>query len=251
MKAASTKLYAGVVKAPIAKTQDWMQKKKEQILDAPIPNVGPIPLGPTMNMTVRDGIDAAKDSMMQIVGKKDGGGEHKKDKEEAEFRYKNNPLDNPKVLKEVIENPKAVYGYSPKEISSLNKFKVDWTNAKEVADVRIERIIYHEKLKIEKERLSIEMEKLRGKGYSIEEIARIKVEQRNEGRINNYLKSGNQKGLEMMKQRNLDKYGNPDGPTPDQLYLKYGSWEEVVYASTRSNPGMDVLTGLYDIYGGD
>lgn len=84
----------------------------------------------------------------------------------------------------------------------------------------------------------------------MEDIARMKVNQRNEGRINNYLKSGNHNGLESMK-RNLEEYGNPNGPTPNQLFEKYGSWEDVIYASTRSNPGMDVLTGLYDIYGGD
>lgn len=57
--------------------------------------------------------------------------------------------------------------------------------------------------------------------------------------------------LESMKQRILEQYGNPNRPTPNQLFEKYGSWEEVIYASTRSNPGMDVLTGLYDIYGED
>jgi len=120
-----------------------------------------------------------------------------------------------------------------------------------VANAQNERIIYHEKLKIQKENLSVEIETLRSEGYSLEEIARMRVNQRNEERINNYLKTGNHKGLESMKQRNLEQYGNPDGPTPNQLYEKYGSWEEVIYASTRSNPGMDVLTGLYDIYGGD
>ncbi len=34
-------------------------------------------------------------------------------------------MDNPKVSREIIENPKAVYGYSPKPESSLSKFKVD------------------------------------------------------------------------------------------------------------------------------
>lgn len=58
---------------------------------------------------------------------------------------------------------------------------------------------------------------------SLEEIARMRVNQRNEGRINNYLKTGNHKGLETMKQRNLEQYGNPDGPTPNQLYEEAGT----------------------------
>lgn len=171
--------------------------------------------------------------------------------ENTKFTYKNNPLDNPKVSKEVIENPQAVYGYSPKPESSLIKFKVDWTNPKEVAYAKNERIKYHEDIKMQKANLNDEIGRLRSEGLSLEQIAKIKVNQRNEVRINNYLKSGNKNGLESLKKRNLEQYGNPQGPTPNQLYEKYGSWEEVIYASTRSNPGMDVLTGLYDIYGGN
>ena len=71
INAASRKLYDDVVKASIAKNQNWM-KQKEQLLNASIPNVGPIPLGSSTNMTVREGIEATKNSWMQIVGGKDG-----------------------------------------------------------------------------------------------------------------------------------------------------------------------------------
>ena len=56
-----------------------------------------------------------------------------------------NPLDNPKIAKEIEGNTEAVYGYSPKKESALNKFGVDWTNGDEVAYARSERIKYHEK----------------------------------------------------------------------------------------------------------
>ncbi|WP_413365183.1 hypothetical protein [Lysinibacillus sp. 3P01SB] len=80
IKAAAAKTYDDVVKTPIAKTQAALKAKKEQLLDMPLHNFGlaPIPLGPTTNMTVREGIEAAKDTVMQAVGKRDGGGERTK-----------------------------------------------------------------------------------------------------------------------------------------------------------------------------
>jgi len=69
------------VKTPIAKTQAAWEKKKNQLLDTPLPNLGlsSFPLGPTANMTVREGIEAAQNTVMQIVGNKDGGGERTED----------------------------------------------------------------------------------------------------------------------------------------------------------------------------
>ena len=69
MKTAVAKTYEDVVKTPIAKTQTAWEKKKEQLLDMPLPHVGlsPVPLGPTANMTVREGIEAAQSTVMQMV----------------------------------------------------------------------------------------------------------------------------------------------------------------------------------------
>lgn len=79
---------------------------------------------------------------------------------------------------------------------------------------------------------------------SIEEIARMKVEKRNLDRIQSYLDSNNLEGLNAMKARNRQKYGIEEGPTPEQLFDKYGSWEDVIYGRTKSSPAMDVFTGL-------
>ncbi len=88
IKAATAKTYEVVVKTPIAKTQVALKAKKEQLLDMPLPNFGlaSVPLGPTMNMTVREGIEAAKDTVVQIVGGKDGGGERNKDADNLKFK---------------------------------------------------------------------------------------------------------------------------------------------------------------------
>jgi len=80
IKETATKTYQDVVKTPIAKTQAAWEKKKNQLLDTPLPNLGlsSFPLGPTANMTVREGIEAAQNTVMQMVGNKDGGGKQTK-----------------------------------------------------------------------------------------------------------------------------------------------------------------------------
>ena len=85
IKETATKTYQDVVKTPIAKTQAAWEKKKDQLLDMPLPHVGlaTAPLGPTANMTVREGIEAVQNTVMQMVGNKDGGGERNKDTDEV------------------------------------------------------------------------------------------------------------------------------------------------------------------------
>lgn len=85
----------------------------------------------------------------------------------------------------------------------------------------------------------------------MEEIARLKVEERNQGRMETYIKSNNLDGLNAMKERNILEYGRAERPTPEQLYKKYGSWEDVIYGSLKTNPAMDVLTGLFHSMGGN
>ncbi|MEL4105379.1 hypothetical protein AAFA46_00875 [Oscillospiraceae bacterium WX1] len=50
----------------------------------------------------------------------------------AQYTYKNNPMENPKAGKDIIEDPKAMYGYSPNPLSErIGRFAdFDWTNKK-------------------------------------------------------------------------------------------------------------------------
>ena len=158
---------------------------------------------------------------------------------------KNDPLSNPKIAKEIEANPDAVYGYSPKKGSPLDKFGVDWTDPKQVASARSKRMEYLQNMEQKKIKLEKEVAQLRSEGMSIEEIAKMKVEQRNRDRMQSYIDSNNYEGLAAMKERNIQQYGRAEGPTPEQLFEKYGSWEELIYSSVRTSPAMDVLTGLY------
>ena len=153
------------------------------------------------------------------------------------------PLSNPKIAKEIESNSDAVYGYSPKKGSPLDKFGVDWTNQEQVASARAKRMEYLKNMEQKKVKLESEVTKLQSEGKSIEEIARKMSEKRNLDRMKSY--DSNPEGLAAMKERNIQQYGREEGPTPEQLFEKYGSWEEVIYGSVRTSPAMDVLTGLY------
>lgn len=113
-------------------------------------------------------------------------------------------------LRDIIENPDAVYGFSPNpESTRIGKYadKIDWTNPEQVAVARQTREAYHNV----NESL---LQDLYNSGYTTKDIAA--------------------------------KFGM----SLEQALEKYGSHEEIINATVRSNPGMDACTGLYDIYHG-
>lgn len=80
--------------------------------------------------------------------------------------------------------------------------------------------------------LSEQAEELTAAGQSEEAIARTLVATRNA------LKRQFREGvplplLQIIEQRNSQKYGNPLGPTAEVLLLKYGSWRGVIGAACR------------------
>ena len=178
---------------------------------------------------------------------KGGKKEHlcKVDDIETGFKYMHNPSDNPKALGDAIRNPKAVYGYSPNPKSkSISGYAdaIDWSSPKEVAKATARREKYH----IRNDNILEQVIKMRAEGYSAEEIARKTNQLRNTNRLNDYI--SDPEGLARVKNRNLLKYGNEDGPTAEYLFEKYGSWEKVIEKSMSANPGMDACCGLYDKY---
>lgn len=162
------------------------------------------------------------------------------------FTYKNNPMDNPKAAQDIIENPAAVYGYSPNPNSTrIGEFanKIDWYDPNQVEIARQSRQEYHM-------RNQQKLEELYSQGYSTEDIAHKIVNERNANRLNSYLNRGDMEGYKIARKSNLDTYQNAGGPTPELLLKKYGSWEGVINAALRGNLGMDACVGLYDLYYG-
>ncbi|WP_312339229.1 hypothetical protein [Anaerospora hongkongensis] len=213
---------------------DGMQKltRKEHVLD-----VVPAKYGRGIAGKFAEGVGEADDSR-KIAGVEES--------RRPEFIYKNNPMNNPKAAKDIVENPDAVYGYSPNPKSTrIGKFanKIDWNDPNQVEIARQTRLAYHES----NQQM---LDNLYSQGYSTEGIAQKMVNERNANRLNSYLARGDMEGYEMARRSNLDTYQNADGPTPESMFKKYGSWEGVIEASVSSNPGMDACVGLYDRYHG-
>ncbi len=142
------------------------------------------------------------------------------------------------VPDDLMRHRSGVYGYLPRPGTPFAKprWHVDWTSRPEVAQARDVRLDYHRGLQAEREVVAA----MRGQGVSDEHIARHIVALRNETRLSKYSEAE----LPMIYARNLDKYGDRQGPAYATLLAKYGSPPEVIRAGLRSNPSMDILTGI-------
>jgi hypothetical protein len=84
---------------------------------------------------------------------------------------------------------------------------------------------------------------MRAAGAPEEEIARRLVGLRNDAK--EITRAGmSPEEVRLLEARNTAKYGNPLGPTADQLHARYGSWEAVTAAATRTSVPVDRELGL-------
>ena len=159
------------------------------------------------------------------------------------FAYAHNPLENPSSAADIVADENAVYGYRPGENGSLSMYaSADWSDPAIVESGRADRIKYHKSI----ESMYTMLRDMQKQGKSTEEIARAVSTRRNEIRLEAY--ADNPEGLAELKARNLATYGHEEGPLPDELYEKYGSWETVIKKAFNTNAGMDACLGLYDDY---
>ena len=159
------------------------------------------------------------------------------------FRYQHDPRDNPSAMADIVADDTAIYGFRPSAEGSLAMYAdADWTNADVVEAGRQERIAYHKAL----EDMYTILEDMAAEGKNVEEIARAVSARRNQIRLDAY--RDNPEKLAALKERNLAQYGHEEGPLPDELYEKYGSWEMVIAKAFSTNSGMDACLGLYDDY---
>ena len=158
--------------------------------------------------------------------------------------YQHDPMKNPKAAADIVENPDAVYGYSPSPESTRLKDYVDydWTDEAVVNEMKEQREAYHESI----QELYDMIDSMKADGKDIEEIARAVSTRRNELRLEAY--KDDPEGLEKVKKSNLDTYGDENGGSPDYFYEKYGSWETVLEKALSVNAGADACLGLYDKY---
>jgi len=164
--------------------------------------------------------------------------------EDAGFAYVHDPRVNEKAMEDIVENPDAVYGFSPDPQSQrLGPFaEYDWTDPVFVEEAKQVRIAYHESM----DTMTDILYRMREEGASMEEMARAVSEERNRLRLLSC--EDDPEGLEAVKKSNLETYGREEGPTPDQLFEKYGEWTVVLQKAFSPNMGMDACCGLYDEY---
>ena len=162
----------------------------------------------------------------------------------SEFRYEHNPMDNPKAAKDIVENPNAVYGYSPNPKSDrIGKFaEFDWTNKDVVSRAREARMQYHN----DNAAIYNLVKEMQRNGATIEEIAKAANQQRNLNRLQIYIDTGNMVGYKMAVESNMRNFNNEIGMTAEQAYDKYKSWDAVLEKAMSANAGMDACCGLYD-----
>ncbi len=158
--------------------------------------------------------------------------------------YVHDPMANPKAAKDIIEDSKAVYGYSPSpESARMKEFaRFDWTDKAKVEEMRAQREAYHESI----QELYDMIKTMKAEGKDIEAIARAVSTRRNELRLEAY--KDDPEGLAVAKKSNLENYGDEKGGSPDFFFKKYGSWETVLEKALSANPGADAVLGLYDKY---
>ncbi|MBP5279034.1 MAG: hypothetical protein J6Z03_01000, partial [Erysipelotrichaceae bacterium] len=146
--------------------------------------------------------------------------------------------------KDIIEDPDAVYGFSPDpESTRLGTFaEYDWSDEEFVESAKEERIKYHQDM----DSMTDILYTMRDQGASTEEMARAVSAERNRLRLESYMNDPD--NLAKIKESNLATYGEEEGPTPDQLFEKYGSWALVIQKAFSPNLGMDAICGLYDEY---
>jgi hypothetical protein len=48
----------------------------------------------------------------------------------------------------------------------------------------------------------------------------------------------------ILESGNLKRYGDPVGPTPIQMFEKYGDWDIVIQKSMEKDPAINTLLGI-------
>lgn len=152
---------------------------------------------------------------------------------------KNGNLEKNTFEDRLEKDPRGVYGYLPKENSSYFKFRDKFMDPVWVGKQRSIRIEY---LKGSK-KLEDAIRTMKAANKTPEEIARYVVEQRNLQKIEarKYMELDE---IKVLEERNIRDYNDPVGPSPDDLFKKYGSWEKVIEKSMVKDPEINRLLGL-------
>ena len=127
----------------------------------------------------------------------------------------------------------------PKEGSRYDHPLYDFTDAEFVARNRQIRLDYVDGSK----QLEVAIDTMRAQGKSSEDIARRVVLQRNSQKIEaRALMSPAE--VKVLEAGNIKRYGDPTGPTPDDLFSKVGDWDLIIKKSMKKDPEINYLLGV-------
>lgn len=160
----------------------------------------------------------------------------------GKYKYLNDPRINKAAMVDIEVDNNSIYGFVPsKDSKRLAEYaNFDYSNKSQVEEMRNRRIKYHDQYKEMYEK----WKELQKQNKTAEEIAHIISPMRNKIRFDSY--GDDLASIEILKKSNLETYGNEYGPTPEQLYEKYGDWEIVTLKAFSANSGFDACLGLYD-----
>jgi hypothetical protein len=112
-------------------------------------------------------------------------------------------------------------------------------DAARIADLKAMRLRYLEGIQA----LETTENEMRRLGRTTEQIARQLVGDRNALKVETRALMKPEE-VAQLEARNLKKYGDPVGPTPEWLFDKYGSWDKVLEAVKRTDPVTNQLLGI-------
>ncbi|MBY8961760.1 hypothetical protein KJK34_03235 [Flavobacterium sp. D11R37] len=144
-----------------------------------------------------------------------------------------------KALQTLENDSRGINNYLPNEQSRYYSLRDKFMDP---VWVEKNKVIRQEYLKQTAE-LEIAIINMRAEGKNDEYIAKYVVEQRNIQKVN-ARKYMNAQEIEVLEKGNMERYGNPVGPSAKDLYDKMKDWEKVIESSLRKDIEINILLGL-------
>ncbi|WP_199610820.1 hypothetical protein [Flocculibacter collagenilyticus] len=139
----------------------------------------------------------------------------------------------------IYADEKGVYGYLPKPGRRYSSELYDFSDIEFVQRNRKIRLDYLLGSNVLEKAIS----KMRNEGASSEQIASRVVWQRNSQKVE-ARSLMTQQEVDILESGNIKRYGDPVGPTPQQLFEKYNDWDLVIEKSMKKDPEINMLLGI-------
>ncbi|MCZ8398160.1 hypothetical protein [Achromobacter ruhlandii] len=144
-----------------------------------------------------------------------------------------------KLPEGIYRDSRGVYGYMLRPGSRYDKAEFDFSNDVFVSRVRETRLGYLS----ETRELESVVARLRSEGASSEYKENRVVWQRNSQKLESR-SSMTESEVRSLEVENMVRYHDPVGSTPQELFRKSRSWEDVISSSMRKDPALNKILGI-------